>query len=104
MGYKLWLDYRGNFMFDRISRRDMFTRKILKLFFNLVSTKTLNEEELQRENLEQYFKSAIYSYPLLQEIPWDLLIAEAEIRGIPVAGRDKNDIARELFLKVNNST
>jgi hypothetical protein len=91
-------------MSDKISRRDIFTKEILRLFFNLASTKIPSKEELQRENLEQYFKSAIYSYPLLQEMSWDLLIAEAEIRGIPVAGRDKNDIARELFLKVNNST
>jgi hypothetical protein len=91
-------------MSDKISRRDIFTKEILRLFFNLASTKIPSKEELQRENLEQYFKSAIYSYPLLQEMPWDLLIAEAEIRGIPVAGRDKNDIARELFLKVDNST
>ena len=90
-------------MSDRISRRGMFTREILKLFFNLASTKTLNEEELHRESLEQYFKSPIHSYPLLQEMPWDLLVAEAEIRGIPVEGRDKNAIAKDLFLKVYNS-
>ena len=91
-------------MFDRISRRDMFTKKIIKLFFSLASTKTLDEEELKRESLEQYFKSPIHSYPLLQEMPWDLLIAEAEMRNIPVEGRDKNAIARDLFLIGNNST
>jgi hypothetical protein len=89
---------------DRISRRDMFTGKIIKLFLNLASTQTLDEEELKRESLEQYFKSPILSYPLLQEMPWDLLVAEAEIRDIPVEGRDKNAIARDLFLKDNNST
>jgi hypothetical protein len=91
-------------MSDRISRRDMFTREILKLFFNLASIKTLDEEELKRESLEQYFKSPIHSYPLLQEMPWDLLVTEAEMRGIPVEGRDKNAIARDLFLIGNNST
>ena len=91
-------------MFDKISRRDMFTGKFLKIFFNLSSTRTLNEEDLQRINLEQYFKSPIHSYPLLQEMPWDLLFTEAEMHGIPVEGRDKNAIARELFLKVNSST
>ena len=91
-------------MSDRISRRDMFTREILKLFFNLASIKTLDEEELKRESLEQYFKSPIHSYPLLQEMPWDLLVTEAEMRGIPVQGRDKNAIARDLFLIGNNST
>ena len=91
-------------MSDRISRRDMFTREILKLFFKLASTKTVDEEELKRERLEQYFKSPIHSYPLLQEMPWDLLIAEAEMRNIPVEGRDKNAIARDLFLIGNNST
>jgi hypothetical protein len=91
-------------MFDRISRRDMFTKKIIKLFFGLASTKTLDEEELKRESLEQYFKSPIHSYPLLQEMPWDLLIAEAEMRNIPIEGRDKNAIARDIFLIGNNST
>jgi hypothetical protein len=37
-------------------------------------------------------------------MPWDLLVAEAETRGIPVEGRDKNAIARDLFLIENNST
>ena len=91
-------------MSDRISRRDMFTREILKLFFNLASIKALDEEELKRESLEQYFKSPIHSYPLLQEMPWDLLIAEAEMRNIPIEGRDKNAIARDIFLIGNNST
>jgi len=82
----------------------MFTKKIIKLFFGLASTKTLDEEELKRESLEQYFKSPIHSYPLLQEMPWDLLIAEAEMRNIPIEGRDKNAIARDIFLIGNNST
>jgi hypothetical protein len=91
-------------MSDKISRRDIFTKEILRLFFNLGSTKTLSGEDLQRNNLEQYFRSPIHSYPLLQEMPWDLLITEAEMRGIPVEGRDKNAIARDIFLKVNNKT
>ncbi len=37
-------------------------------------------------------------------MPWDLLIAEAEMRNIPIEGRDKNAIARDLFLIGNNST
>ncbi|MGO9138269.1 MAG: hypothetical protein ACLP9S_00280 [Syntrophales bacterium] len=100
----MWmLVYRGINMFDRISRRDMFTKKIVKLLFDLASTKTLYEEELKRESLEHYFKSPIHSYPLLHEMPWHLLVAEAKIHGIPVEGRDKNAIARDLFLIGNNS-
>lgn len=90
-------------MSDKISRRDIFTKEILRLFFNLDSAKATKEKELQRESLEQYFKSSIHSYPILQEMPWDLLVKEAEIRGIPVEGRDKNAIAKDLFLKVYNS-
>ena len=77
----------------------MFTKEILKILFNLASTKTSNDEELQRESLEQYFKSPIHSYPLLQEMPWDLFITEAKIRGIPVDGRGKNAIAKDIFNK-----
>ena len=90
-------------MSDKMSRRDIFTKEILKLFFNLSSVKT-TDKELYRESLEQYFKSPMHSYPLLQEMPWDLLIAEAKMHGIPIEGRDKNAIARDIFLKVNNTT
>ena len=90
-------------MSDMMSRRDIFTKEILKHIFNLSPVKT-TEKELHRESLEHYFTSPIHSYPLLQEMPWDLLIAEAERHGIPVEGRDKNAIARDIFLKVNNTT
>ena len=64
-------------MFDKISRRDMLTGKIVKLFFDLSLTGANSEELLQRKNLERYFRSPIHSYPLLHEMPWDLLVAEA---------------------------
>jgi hypothetical protein len=91
-------------MTNPISRRDLFTKKILSLFQEADSGGTQPGHDRRRESLEDYFKSPLLSYPLLQEMPWDLLIAEAESRGIPVEGRSKNDIARDLFMKFSGTT
>lgn len=47
-----------------------------------------------------YFASSLTSYPLLQEMPMDMLLAEAGKRGVPTEGRSKNDIAADIFLRV----
>jgi hypothetical protein len=87
-------------MSDSISRRDFFSKNMLKHFFKNGSIKPLTEEEERQKSLEAYFKSPSYSYPLLQEMPWDFLISEATSKGIPIEGRSKNDIARDIFLKI----
>jgi len=86
-------------MADRISRRELFTRQILRAF-----RESDGAEDRRNESLEAYFRSPLHSYPLLQEMPWDLLCDEARARGIPVEGRSKNDIARDLFLKFSRTT
>lgn len=47
-----------------------------------------------------YFASPLTSYPLLQEMPMDMLLMEANRRGVPTEGRSKNDIAADIFLRV----
>jgi hypothetical protein len=47
-----------------------------------------------------YFASPLTSYPLLQEMPMDMLLMEAQKRGVPTEGRSKNDIAADIFLRV----
>ena len=90
-------------MSDAISRRDFFRKDLLKLLFTSGSEEPLTEIEKRQKSLEAYFESSSSSYPLLQEMPWDLLISEATSRGIRVEGRNKNDIARDIFLKINET-
>lgn len=52
----------------------------------------------ERRSIEEYFISPLHSYPLLQEMPHEMLVAEAEKKGIPTEGRTKYDIAKDLFL------
>jgi hypothetical protein len=37
-------------------------------------------------------------------MPLDMLLADAQAHGIPTEGRSKNDIARDLFLKIESTT
>ena len=46
-----------------------------------------------------YFASPLISYPLLQEMPMEMLLMEAQKRGVPTEGRSKNDIAADVFLR-----
>jgi hypothetical protein len=46
-----------------------------------------------------YFSSPLTSYPLLQEMPMEMLLVEARRRRIPTEGRSKNDIAADVFLR-----
>jgi len=57
-------------------------------------------EKRREENLLQYFDSPMHSYPLLNEMPLDMLIAEARAKDITTEGRSKNEIARDLFLNI----
>jgi len=95
-------------MTDLISRRDLLSKKILKMIFSpLPPENSLSPEAYRKENILSYFQSPLYSYPLLQEMPLDMLIAEAQAQGIPTEQRSKNEIARDLFLKdkiTSNST
>ena len=54
-------------------------------------------------DLGWYFASPLTSYPLLQEMPMDMLLAEARSRGISTQGRSKRDIAAEIFLGARSS-
>jgi hypothetical protein len=88
-------------MSEKISRRDFLSKKLLEKIFQGPGPEPLSPEARRQESLRHYFRSPLHSYPLLQEMPWDLLLAEAQARGIPTAGRSKNAIARDLFIKVD---
>jgi len=54
-------------------------------------------------DLDWYFASPLTRYPLLQEMPMDMLLVEARSRGISTQGRSKRDIAAEIFLGTRSS-
>lgn len=83
-------------MTSLMTRREFLSFKnILHPFQNTTSTQSL--ELRKKESMQHYFQSPLYSYPLLQEMPWEMLLEEAIKKGIPTDGRSKNDIARDLF-------
>ena len=59
-------------------------------------SETIATEE--RRVMDGYLSSPLYSYALLSEMPWDMLVEEAQRRGIPYEGRSKMDVVRELFV------
>ena len=59
------------------------------------SETTVTEE---RTVMDGYLSSPLYSYALLSEMPWDMLVEEAQRRGIPYEGRSKMEVVRELFV------
>lgn len=79
-----------------ISRRELFSAAVIKEL--LADWRLIASEKTAAASLESYFQSPLTSYPLLQEMPWPMLLEEAARRGVAVEGRTKNDIARDLFL------
>ncbi len=77
------------FMDRKISRREfLFSRGLFK------------SRKLDcNSDLDQYFRSSLYSYPFVQDMPWDIISEEAERTGIAVIGRSKADIVLELLRK-----
>ena len=84
-------------MKDILSRRELLSGSAIKGLLADWLSKAPRQETL-RDSMEKYFQSPMYSYPLLQEMPWDMLLEEAKNLGIAVEGRTKNDIARDIFL------
>ncbi|MDD3471916.1 MAG: hypothetical protein PHS86_03950 [Syntrophaceae bacterium] len=87
---------------------DQGKRKFFKRLFKETIGRTVMEfekgiEEAQnKEKLERFFESYESSYALTLNYPDEILIESARIEGIEVEGRDKLDIARELFEKKGN--
>ena len=81
-------------------RRDFFTR-----FFSEQAGKTLAgfragvREARAEADFEAFFSNYESSYALTLAYPDDILLDAARKEGIPVEGREKNDIVKDLFLK-----
>lgn len=78
-----------------ISRRKLFSTAVMKEL--LPDWLAPGKEKTEPNSLDAYFQSPLTSYPLLQEMPWPMLLEEAQRRGIEVEGRTKNDIVRDIF-------
>lgn len=109
---------------EPMSRRQFFSRRVLAQLWDKTSESLLqgvvavqdaarqnellqkdrpNEEEPEvvsdgRTVMPGYFSSPLYSYALLSEMPWDMLVEEAQKLGIPYQGRSKIEVVREIFL------
>lgn len=102
---------------EQLSRRDFFSRKVLGQVWQkaaaifpvsaepvevLAEVATDTTEAIpglgERTVMPEYFSSPLYSYALLSEMPWDMLIDEAKRLGIDYEGRSKIDVVREIFI------
>ena len=107
----------GGVELDQLSRREFFSRKVLGQVWQkaaeifpvaaepikvmpevLTDIPDANPGEGARTVMPEYFSSPLYSYALLSEMPWDMLIEEAKRLGIDYEGRSKIDVVREIFM------
>ena len=107
----------GGFELEQLSRRDFFSSKVLGQVWQKAAaifpgsaepvevlaevasgTPETPTGEGERTVMPEYFSSPLYSYALLSEMPWDMLIEEAKRLGIEYEGRSKIDVVREIFM------
>ena len=89
---------KGDILLDICTRREFLSPKVLYSLFSGRQDSEPSPEIKRKESLEAYFNSPMTSYPLINEMPWDMLVAEANKLGIATENRTKNDIARDIFL------
>jgi len=77
-----------------MSRRDLFSPKV---FNNIWSTIFEKKESDNYNFINEHFQSSLYSYPALQELPWEMTLEEAQQNGVNTEGRSRNDIVKDLY-------
>lgn len=84
-------------------KRGFFRRLFVQTLGSAVSEfeKGVREAKSQEE-FNKFFESYESSYSLTMNYPDDILIESARMEGIKTEGRDKLEIARELFEKKGN--
>jgi hypothetical protein len=90
-------------MNEQLSRREFFKKGNLSTLLREMHTACAPRGDSREKKLKRYFQSPLHSYPLLQEMPLEMLLDEARARDIPTDGRNKNEIARDLFLSLDNT-
>jgi hypothetical protein len=106
----------GEGTLETLSRREFFSRRVLGQLWQktaellpisvpakeqsaLIDDEMITEiTEPDRSVMPEYFSSPLYSYALLSEMPWDMLVEEAKRRGINYEGRTKIDVVQEIFV------
>ena len=82
------------------NRRHFLRNFLKKTAINTISSfREGVEEAREQQDMDDFFSSYESSYALTLNYPDDILIATAIQEGVEVEGRDKNDIAKELFRK-----
>ena len=81
-----------------MERRDFFT-KAFPAYVYKVSSAFIETAGLTEEAEKDYFESFNSCYPLLNEAPYDMLVDAANKLGIPIEGKDKLTLAKEIFSK-----
>jgi hypothetical protein len=90
-------------MNEQLSRREFFKKGNLSTLLREIHTACATRGDSREKELKRYFLSPLHSYPLLQEMPLEMLLGEARARGIPTDRRSKNEIARDLFISLDNA-
>jgi hypothetical protein len=90
-------------MNKQISRREFFEKGSLSALLREIHTACASKKDSRENDLRRYFQSPLHSYPLLQEMPTEMLLDAAKARGILTDGRSKNEIARDLFFSSDDS-
>ncbi|MDO4179107.1 MAG: hypothetical protein Q4D21_07945 [Phascolarctobacterium sp.] len=79
-----------------MKRRDFFTKGMPAYFFRM-GTAFAKEAGFGEEEKKDYFESFETCYPLLSEVPYDMMVQAAEQLGIEVGEKDKLTLAREIY-------
>jgi hypothetical protein len=80
-------------------------REFFKDFFREIAQQAVQGAEAvaeslrEEKDLEQFFDSYESSYALTLNYPDDIFLETARMEGIEVEGRDKIDIAKEMFAR-----
>ena len=86
------------------SKRDFFKGYILRQMGEIIAGFQEGMQEAgQEDGFDRYFDSYDSSYALTLAYPDDILSETARRHGIETEGREKNDIAKELFQKAGGS-
>lgn len=74
-----------------------FTRRQLFSTNTLIEILNKNPKEAKIVGLDQYFKSPLHSYAFVQDLPWEIILDEANKLGISCVNRSKSEIVHDIL-------
>lgn len=75
----------------------IFTRRQLFSINSLIETLKETPKEAEKISLDQYFKSPLHSYAFVQDLPWEIILDEANKLGISSVNRSKGEIVHDIL-------